>query len=87
MRAGTIGGPYAIDAHSGYDFPWSLHHIIPFWAGADHDYYQHEKFMGSYYTSFCWTDAMIGIDKGYKAYHKKEEINRERVKVDSKKVE
>ncbi|KAF8324823.1 hypothetical protein F5887DRAFT_1021676 [Amanita rubescens] len=26
----------AIDAHSGYDFPWSLQHILPFWSGADH---------------------------------------------------
>jgi methylsterol monooxygenase len=22
-----------IDAHSGYDFPWSLRHWVPFWAG------------------------------------------------------
>ena len=26
----------AIDAHSGYEFPWSLHNFLPFWAGADH---------------------------------------------------
>ncbi|KAI4752922.1 ERG25, C-4 methyl sterol oxidase, partial [Aureobasidium sp. EXF-8845] len=26
----------AIDAHSGYEFPWSLHHFLPFWAGAEH---------------------------------------------------
>lgn len=24
----------AIDAHSGYDFPWSLCNWVPFWAGA-----------------------------------------------------
>ena len=22
-----------VDAHSGYDFPWSLRNILPFWAG------------------------------------------------------
>lgn len=25
----------AVDAHSGYDFPWSLSHIFPAWAGAE----------------------------------------------------
>ena len=29
----------AIDAHSGYDFPWSLRHFVPFWAGAEHHDY------------------------------------------------
>jgi len=24
-----------VDSHSGYDFPWSLHNFIPFWAGKD----------------------------------------------------
>lgn len=33
----------AIDAHSGYDFPWSLNKIIPFWSGADHHDFHHEK--------------------------------------------
>lgn len=26
----------AVDAHSGYDFPWSLNKFIPFWAGAEY---------------------------------------------------
>lgn len=33
----------AIDAHSGYDFPWSLNKFIPFWSGADHHDFHHEK--------------------------------------------
>ncbi len=24
-----------VDSHCGYDFPWSLHHYLPFWAGAE----------------------------------------------------
>lgn len=32
----------AVDAHSGYDFPWSLHNIIPFWSGADHHDFHHQ---------------------------------------------
>jgi methylsterol monooxygenase len=31
----------AVDAHSGYDFPWSLRHFIPFWSGADHHDFHH----------------------------------------------
>jgi len=28
--------PQAIDAHSGYDFPWSMHNWFPLWSGAEH---------------------------------------------------
>jgi len=34
----------AVDAHSGYDFPWSLRKIIPFWAGADYHDFHHMAF-------------------------------------------
>lgn len=34
----------AVDAHSGYDFPWSLHHIFPLWSGADHHDFHHMAF-------------------------------------------
>ncbi|RAQ67894.1 C-4 methyl sterol oxidase [Aspergillus flavus] len=39
----------AIDAHSGYEVPWSLHHLLPFWAGADHHDLYHEKSIGTSY--------------------------------------
>lgn len=54
----------AIDAHSGYDFPWSLHHILPFWAGADYHDVHHEKFLGNYSSSFRWWDYMLGTKIG-----------------------
>ena len=54
----------AIDAHSGYEFPWSLHHILPFWAGADHHDVHHEKFLGNYSSSFRWWDSCLGTDIG-----------------------
>ena len=50
----------AIDAHSGYEFPWSLHHFLPFWAGADHHDVHHEKFIGNYSSSFRWWDGLMG---------------------------
>ncbi|KAJ7153079.1 hypothetical protein C8R43DRAFT_1096582 [Mycena crocata] len=44
----------AIDAHSGYDFPWSLQHILPFWSGAEHHDFHHMAFTNNYSTSFRW---------------------------------
>ncbi|WAQ84472.1 hypothetical protein PtA15_5A42 [Puccinia triticina] len=64
----------AVDAHSGYDFPWSLRNILPFWSGADHHDYHHEKFVGCYSTSFRWMDHFFGTDKGYHEYRKKQKL-------------
>lgn len=58
----------AIDCHSGYDFPWSLRHIIPFWAGADHHDYHHMAFVDNFASSFRWWDYIFGTDKRYRAY-------------------
>ncbi|KAJ6104198.1 hypothetical protein N7523_010518 [Penicillium sp. IBT 18751x] len=52
----------AIDAHSGYEFPWSLHHFLPFWAGADHHDLHHEKFIGNYSSSFRWWDFLLDTE-------------------------
>lgn len=58
----------AIDAHSGYDFPISMHNWIPFWAGADHHDYHHQAFVGCYSTSFRWWDDIMGTDLSYKRF-------------------
>ena len=58
----------AVDAHSGYDFPWSLRHFIPFWAGADHHDFHHMAFVNCYSTSFRWWDWSLGTDNKYHAY-------------------
>ncbi|KAL5592625.1 hypothetical protein FOBRF1_013651 [Fusarium oxysporum] len=52
----------AIDAHSGYDFPWSLRNFVPFWAGADHHDLHHEKFIRNYASSFRWWDYFLGTE-------------------------
>ncbi|KAI0052217.1 C-4 methyl sterol oxidase [Auriscalpium vulgare] len=64
----------AIDAHSGYDFPWSLQHILPFWSGAEHHDFHHMAFVNNFSTSFRWWDRVLGTDDKYLAY-------RERVKA------
>lgn len=61
----------AIDAHSGYEFPWSLHHFLPFWAGADHHDVHHEKFIGNYSSSFRWWDSICGTESGSAAAEKR----------------
>jgi methylsterol monooxygenase len=61
----------AIDAHSGYEFPWSLHHFLPFWAGADHHDIHHEKFIGNYSSSFRWWDLICDTESGSAAAEKR----------------
>lgn len=63
----------AVDAHSGYEFPWSLHHFIPFWAGADHHDLHHEKFIGNYASSFRWWDYCLDTEAGVEAATKRRE--------------
>ncbi|WOO78729.1 Methylsterol monooxygenase [Vanrija pseudolonga] len=58
----------AVDAHSGYDFPWSLRHFLPFWAGADHHDFHHMAFVNCFSTSFRWWDYSLGTDAKYHAY-------------------
>lgn len=50
----------AVDAHSGYDFPWSLHNWLPFWGGADWHDKHHERFLVNYSSSFKWWDIIMG---------------------------
>lgn len=57
----------AVDSHSGYDFPFSLRHILPFWAGADHHDHHHQAFIGCYASSFRWWDYMMGTEGSYHA--------------------
>jgi methylsterol monooxygenase len=58
----------AVDAHSGYDFPWSLHNIVPFWSGADHHDFHHQAFTNCFSTSFRYLDTIFGTDKKYHEY-------------------
>ncbi|GLB42749.1 putative sterol desaturase family protein [Lyophyllum shimeji] len=58
----------AIDAHSGYDFPWSLQHILPFWSGAEHHDFHHMAFTNNFSTSFRWWDRICGTDTKYLQY-------------------
>lgn len=63
----------AIDAHSGYEFPWSLHHFLPGWGGAQWHDVHHEKFIGNYSSSFRWWDKMMDTESGPEAAKKRRE--------------
>ncbi|KAL8286299.1 hypothetical protein RQP46_004787 [Phenoliferia psychrophenolica] len=62
----------AVDAHSGYDFPWSLNKILPFWAGADHHDFHHQAFSNCYSTSFRYIDSIMGTDTKYHAFRNRQ---------------
>jgi methylsterol monooxygenase len=63
----------AIDAHSGYEFPFSLHHLLPFWGGADWHDVHHEKFIGNYSSSFRWWDWMMDTGASPEAVKRRRE--------------
>ncbi|KAM0342828.1 hypothetical protein ACHAPU_009192 [Fusarium lateritium] len=63
----------AIDSHSGYDFPWSLRHVLPIWAGAHHHDLHHEKFIGNYASSFTWWDYCLDTEAGADAHKRRRE--------------
>jgi len=59
-----------VEAHTGYDLPYSPTKIIPFWGGAIFHDYHHETFKGNYASTFTWCDWMFGTSKSY--YDRKE---------------
>ncbi|KAK3715861.1 C-4 sterol methyl oxidase [Vermiconidia calcicola] len=63
----------AIDAHSGYDLPFSLHHLFPYWAGADYHDVHHEKFIGNYSSSFRWWDKFMDTESSPEAVKRRRE--------------
>ncbi|KAI4146472.1 MAG: hypothetical protein LQ340_005918 [Diploschistes diacapsis] len=73
----------AIDAHSGYEFPWSLHRFLPFWAGAEHHDVHHERFIGNYSSSFRWWDYLLDTEAGPEASKRR----RARAEAKSRKVQ
>lgn len=77
----------AIDAHSGYHFPWSLHNFLPFWAGADHHDVHHERFIGNYSSSFRWWDWVMDTQAGVEAAEKRKDRKAAKQAKEAKKVQ
>ncbi|CDZ96809.1 c-4 methyl sterol oxidase [Phaffia rhodozyma] len=83
----------AVSAHSGYDFPWSMHNWFPLWAGAEHHDYHHMAFVNNFSSSFRHWDYFFGTDTKYHAYKArlraaKNQAERQRLqKVEDEKAE
>ncbi|KAF8968216.1 C-4 sterol methyl oxidase [Entomortierella lignicola] len=67
----------AVEAHSGYDFPWSTHNWLPGWSGSEHHDYHHMAFTNNFSTSFRWWDHIFGTNKKYLAYKKRQASERQ----------
>ncbi|KAM0755726.1 C-4 methylsterol oxidase [Meredithblackwellia eburnea MCA 4105] len=74
----------AVDAHSGYDFPWSLNKFFPLWAGADHHDFHHQAFSNCYSTSFRYIDYIFGTDQKYHAFRDKQKAAKAAAKAGQK---
>lgn len=53
-----------VDAHSGYEFPFSPFHVLPIFGGARMHDYHHRAFNGNFGASVFW-DWFCGTDKGF----------------------
>ena len=73
--------------HSGYEFPWSLHHFLPFWAGAEHHDVHHEKFIGNYASSFRWWDFCLDTEAGAEASKARREKKLAKAKAQARKAQ
>ncbi|XP_075997912.1 cholesterol 25-hydroxylase-like protein [Genypterus blacodes] len=56
----------SVEAHSGYDFPWSPHRVVPFglYGGAPHHDLHHLKFRVNYAPYFTHWDKLFGTLHG-----------------------
>lgn len=52
----------SVEAHSGYEFPWSPHRLVPFglYGGAQHHNLHHLKFKVNYAPYFTHWDSLFG---------------------------
>lgn len=58
-----------VEAHSGYDFPWSPSNFLPLYGGSDYHDYHHRLLYtksGNYSSTFVYMDWLFGTDKGYR---------------------
>ncbi|KAK9974647.1 hypothetical protein ABG768_022727 [Culter alburnus] len=50
----------AVEDHCGYDFPWALHRLLPFFGGAPHHLAHHQHFKGNFAPYFRHWDYIFG---------------------------
>ncbi|OMJ12001.1 Methylsterol monooxygenase [Smittium culicis] len=55
----------SIEAHSGYDIPFSINCFFPLSANPDHHDYHHMAFVSNFASSFIVWDRLIGTGAKY----------------------
>lgn len=58
------------DGHSGYEFSWSPHRLIPFSIGSEFHYFHHLLFTGNYSSTFThWDKICNTVNKRFLRYY------------------
>jgi methylsterol monooxygenase len=69
LALSIMGVHASCDRHSGYNFPWSYHGLMPFRCDADFHGYHHLKFKGNYSNYFTFWDFLFGtVNKKFLDY-------------------
>lgn len=58
-----------VEDHAGYELPFNPTRYIPFWAGATHHDFHHEKFDGNFASVFTIWDYVFGTDVAFRKHH------------------
>jgi methylsterol monooxygenase len=72
-----------VDAHSGYNFPWSPNRYVPLWGGAEFHDYHHMAFVGNYSSTFTLWDWVFGTDRKYYSW---KDQQAQKLQGDAKKI-
>lgn len=64
-----------VDAHCGYEFPWSPARLLPFSITTAHHEYHHRHNQGCYGSMFMILDSLYGTDKSFIEFQQKEEAH------------
>jgi methylsterol monooxygenase len=62
-----------IEVHSGYNFPFSFNHWVPFWGGAEFHDFHHMTFSSNYASTFTIWDNVFGTAKPFYQWRDKEQ--------------
>ena len=62
---GTLRHLEAHEAHSGYEFPWSMFRVIPFGADSAYHTFHHSKNVGNYSTFMTVWDTVFNSNVDY----------------------
>ena len=63
-----------LDSHSGYDFPFSMFHLVPFGTGASYHYFHHTHNVGCYSSFFTLWDTVFDSNKEYYEMYPEEKM-------------